>query len=143
RPSTTRRKARSANLAASPNRSNRRGLRCVHGSESVRGRRNAMRRIAVWGVLTAGIVGATQAGAATSKAAQAKARHYAVLSNGDRIGKLDVVTTGKIVEIDWRVDENGRGPKMKEHVELGPGGVPVAWQIEGVGAIGAPVKESF
>lgn len=105
-----------------------------------------MRRIALWGVLAAGIWALVPTGsAAAAEAGQARAatRSYAVVSNGDRIGKLDVVTAGNVVDVDWRIDENGRGPKMKEHVELGAGGLPVAWQIEGVGPIGAPVKESF
>ena len=101
-----------------------------------------MRQIALWGVLAAGVGAQLPMGSAAAQA-RAATRSYAVLSNGDRIGKLDVVTAGNVVDIDWHVDENGRGPKMKEHVELGPGGIPVVWQIEGVGPIGAAVKESF
>ena len=94
-----------------------------------------MRQIALWGVLAAGVGAQLPMGSAAAQA-RAATRSYAVLSNGDRIGKLDVVTAGNVVDIDWHVDENGRGPKMKEHVELGPGGIPVVWQIEGVGPIG-------
>jgi hypothetical protein len=98
-----------------------------------------MRRIAPW-FLAAGL--AAVVGAA-GPARGATTRNYAIISNGERVGKLEVVTSGKVVDIDWRIDDNGRGPTTKEHVELGQGGLPVRWDIEGVGWIGAPVKESF
>lgn len=73
----------------------------------------------------------------------AVSERYAVVAIGERIGTLAVTTSGRRVEIDWRVDQNGRGPKLKETVELGPDGLPVRWDIAGVGWVGAPVKESF
>jgi len=82
-------------------------------------------------------------GSASGQAAAASTRKYVVLSNGERVGTLNAVTSGNDVEIEWRIDDNGRGPKMKEHIRLGPTGVPVGWEVEGVGWIGAPVKESF
>jgi hypothetical protein len=42
-----------------------------------------------------------------------------VVAIGERIGTLDVATSGRRVEIEWRVDQNGRGPKLKEKVDLG------------------------
>ena len=68
-----------------------------------------MRRIALW-FLTAGLAGVI-AGAGPARGATT--RSYAVLSSGERIGKLEVVTSGKVVDLDWRIDDNGRGPKIK------------------------------
>ena len=97
-----------------------------------------MRHVALCTMLAAGF-----AGIAAPEIAMAATRNYAVVSNGERVGKLAVVTSGNSVQIDWRIDDNGRGPKMKERIELGPSGVPVRWDIEGVGWVGAPVKETY
>ena len=59
-----------------------------------------MRRIALW-FLTAGLAGVI-AGAGPARGATT--RSYAVLSSGERIGKLEVVTSGKVVDLDWRID---------------------------------------
>jgi len=91
------------------------------------------------GMLLAGAMAASASG----QAASAAKRQYVALLNDEQVGTLDVSTAGKTVDVDWRIDENGRGPKIKEHIELGPGGLPVRWQIEGTAWIGAPVKESF
>jgi Amidohydrolase family len=90
-----------------------------------------------------GVTAAVIAAFATTSGAGAATRNYALISNGERVGKLEVVASGNAVQIDWRVDDNGRGPKMKERVELDRSGMPVQWQIEGTGWVGAPVKESF
>jgi hypothetical protein len=65
-----------------------------------------------------------------------------VTANG-RIGTLVVTTEGRTVDVDWRVDDNGRGPKIREHIVLGPSGLPTSRIIEGTSTFGAPVKESF
>ena len=65
-----------------------------------------------------------------------------VTANG-RIGTLVVTSQGTSVDVDWRVDDNGRGPKIREHVVLGPNGLPTSRTIAGTATYGAPVKESF
>jgi imidazolonepropionase-like amidohydrolase len=80
---------------------------------------------------------------ASAQAASATKRQYVVLANNEQVGTLEVTTAGKTVDVDWRIDDNGRGPKIKEHIELGSAGLPVRWQIEGTAWVGAPVKESF
>ena len=65
-----------------------------------------------------------------------------VTSNG-RIGTLSVTTEGRTVDVDWRVDDNGRGPKIREHIVLGANGLPISRSIEGTSTFGAPVKETF
>ena len=65
-----------------------------------------------------------------------------VTSNG-RTGTLTVTTEGRTVDVDWRVDDNGRGSKIREHIVLGANGLPISRSIEGTSTFGAPVKESF
>ena len=69
--------------------------------------------------------------------------HYLLMEIGERVGDLRVKTIGKHVDIDFKVDDNGRGAKYKEKVDLDPAGLPTHWEIEGVGWVGAPVKETF
>ncbi|MBM4394400.1 MAG: amidohydrolase family protein [Deltaproteobacteria bacterium] len=71
------------------------------------------------------------------------ADRWALVTAAGRIGTLAATTDGARVEIDWRVDDNGRGPKIRERVDLAPGGRPVRWTIRGKGWAGAPVDESF
>jgi imidazolonepropionase-like amidohydrolase len=68
---------------------------------------------------------------------------FVVLSSGEQIGTLVAVTNGRQVDVDWRIDDNGRGPKIRERVKLDERGVPIDWRIEGKAWIGAPVEESF
>ena len=68
---------------------------------------------------------------------------FKLLSAPGEIGSLVVTEDGKAVDTDFRVDDNGRGAKLKEHIELGPDGLPQRWDIEGHSDCGAPVKESF
>jgi hypothetical protein len=68
---------------------------------------------------------------------------FAVLYNGRPVGSMEVKADGSRVDVDFRIDNNGRGPKLKERIETGPGGVPVRWDISGRAEVGAPVNESF
>ena len=65
-----------------------------------------------------------------------------VTANG-RTGTLTVTTEGRTVDVDWRVDDNGRGSKVREHIVLGGNGLPTSRIIEGTSTFGAPVKETF
>ncbi|GAO04968.1 amidohydrolase family protein [Anaeromyxobacter sp. PSR-1] len=67
----------------------------------------------------------------------------AFLMGGERVGTLTVTRAGRRVDVDWQVDNNGRGPKVKERVELGADGLPARWEIRGKGWVGAPVEEEF
>ncbi len=73
----------------------------------------------------------------------ASVERYALVTSTGRIGTLAVMTEGRAVDVDWRVDDNGRGPKIREHIVLGPKGLPVSRAIEGTSTFGAPVKETF
>jgi hypothetical protein len=67
----------------------------------------------------------------------------AMVTSTGQIGTLTVTTEGRTVDVDWRVDDNGRGPKIREHIVLGPNGLPTSRTIEGTSTFGAPVKETF
>jgi len=73
----------------------------------------------------------------------AAVERFAVVGNGKPIGTLEVSTERGRVDVDYRIDVNGRGPKLVERIELGPTQVPVRWEIEGKAWMGAAVRESF
>lgn len=75
--------------------------------------------------------------------AVAEVQRFAVISNGENVGHLIVDQAGDTVDVDYRVDNNGRGPKHKEHLVLGADGMPQLWTIEGVSLFGARVDERF
>ena len=68
---------------------------------------------------------------------------FAVVTSSGTVGTLSVSEDGRSVDTVYRVDDNGRGSKLTEHVELGSDGLPRRWDIQGTGWFGAPVKESF
>src|ERR1700748_1151293 len=78
-----------------------------------------------------------------SLALAATTERMALVTANGRIGTLAVTTQGSAIDVDWRVDDNGRGPKIKEHIVLGKNGLPTSRTIEGTSTFGAPVKESF
>lgn len=73
----------------------------------------------------------------------AMAETLVIISNGEKVGSLTGVTDGKSVEVDYYVDNNGRGPKYHESIMLGDGGIPVSWFVKGTSLMGATVSESY
>jgi imidazolonepropionase-like amidohydrolase len=71
------------------------------------------------------------------------AQRYVVISNDEKVGTLEVSRRDARSEIDFRIDDNGRGPKVHESIRVGGNGLPVDWRIEGSSSIGAPVRESY
>lgn len=78
-----------------------------------------------------------------SGALAAETERLSIVSNGETVGSLVAVTDGGRVTVDYRVDNNGRGPKHREDIVLGPGGVPVSWTIRGTSLMGGPVEERY
>ncbi|MCC7073686.1 MAG: amidohydrolase family protein [Deltaproteobacteria bacterium] len=72
---------------------------------------------------------------------------FTLVTSAGPIGTLTVsrstASDGERYDNQWRVDDNGRGSKLVERVELGRDGMARRWDIEGAGWFGAPVKESF
>jgi hypothetical protein len=95
-------------------------------------------RIGLLGALTALLLVSTSASALA-----AVVEKLSVVSNGEIVGDLTAATDGTRVSVDYRVDNNGRGPKHHEDIVLGPGGVPTAWTIKGSSLMGGAVDESY
>jgi hypothetical protein len=68
---------------------------------------------------------------------------FVLLTSSGTIGTLSVSEDARGVDTVYRVDDNGRGSKLTEHIELDSNGLPRRWDIQGTGWFGAPVKESF
>lgn len=68
---------------------------------------------------------------------------YSIISNDVDVGYLRVARDGAAVTTSYRIDDNGRGPKLEERIEIGSGGVPVRWDVRGRSGSGAPVREQF
>lgn len=81
--------------------------------------------------------------AGTSTAGAAVTDRFSIVSNGEIVGSLVATTEADKVAIDFRVDNNGRGPKHREDIVMGPGGVPVSWAIRGSSLMGGTVDESY
>jgi len=80
--------------------------------------------------------------ATPARAADGSERLIAIL-NGEKVGYLNATTTDDRIEVDFHIDENGRGQKTKESIVLGPDGLPHSWSIKGNAWVGAPVDETF
>jgi imidazolonepropionase-like amidohydrolase len=66
-----------------------------------------------------------------------------IISNGEVTGTLVATTAGDHISIDYQVSENGRGPKHREEIVLGPSGVPISWQVTGTSLMGGAVHERY
>jgi hypothetical protein len=80
---------------------------------------------------------------ASTAAAQANQERFVVMSSGERVGHLHVTRSGTRVETDLRIDDNGRGPKIRETWELGPSGFPRQLTLSGTTTYGSPTRETF
>ncbi len=74
---------------------------------------------------------------------QTTGEQLVVVSNDEVVGTLDVVHAGPLVEITYRVDNNGRGPKIDEKITLDERGYPLDWRITGASTFGAAVDEHY
>src|SRR4051812_18795310 len=69
--------------------------------------------------------------------------HYTMVTSTGPMATLEVNENGGRVDSKWRADDNGRGSKFDEHIELGKDGLPTKWDVSGKGWYGAPVHEIF
>ncbi len=88
---------------------------------------------------TLALLAATPEGTLTAPVTE----RWGVASSTAEIGTLEVVTHGNQADVDFRIDDNGRGPKIKEKLVFDARGQLIRRDIEGTGEVGAPVKESF
>ena len=83
------------------------------------------------------------AASAPAMSATSATTRYSVLSNGEKVGHLDVQRADRVRDIDYAVSDNGRGPAIKEHMVLDAQGIPVAWTIDGHSLMGGAVHEEM
>ncbi|HEX7854881.1 MAG TPA: amidohydrolase family protein [Sphingobium sp.] len=73
----------------------------------------------------------------------AEPERLSIVSNGETVGSIVAVTEDDHLTVDYRVDNNGRGPKHREEIVMGPGGVPVSWTVKGSSLMGGAVDEHY
>lgn len=81
-------------------------------------------------------------------ASAAAQERFSVVGNGEVVGSLVATIEGDPaaaadVNIDYRVSNNGRGPKLHERIKIGAGSVPTEWVVDGSSLMGGAVKERF
>lgn len=80
---------------------------------------------------------------ALAGSAFAATQRFVVTANGEKVGHLTAEVEPRAVTVDYAVNNNGRGPKAKEQIELDAQGLPVRWAIDGSSLFGSPVQERF
>ena len=80
---------------------------------------------------------------ATPALAADREERLIVITSGEKIGYVNATISGDRIEVDYHVDENGRGSKTKESIVLGEDGLPHSWTVKGHAWYGAPVDEKF
>ncbi|MBD8525831.1 amidohydrolase family protein [Pseudomarimonas arenosa] len=72
---------------------------------------------------------------------------FAVLISAARVGHLHVSHQHddgvRTIEIDFDIKNNGRGPTIKERLQLDDQGLPISWSIQGATTFGSRVDEVF
>ena len=90
-------------------------------------------RFALWASVS--LFAATSALAATE--------NFTVILGGRSVGHLDVETSGGHSAIDYDYKNNGRGPTMRETIDVDAAGLPLKWDISGATTFGSKVTEGF
>lgn len=86
---------------------------------------------------------ASLAALAVALPAQAEVQRYSVIFGGKTVGHLNADVQGTGISIDYDVKNNGRGPTMKEALNLDAAGLPTKWDITGATTFGSKVEEHF
>lgn len=73
----------------------------------------------------------------------AETEKLTILSIGEVVGTVSATTDGNRISVDYKVDNNGRGPKHHEDIVLSDAGVPVSWTVSGTSLMGGPVEEHY
>ena len=71
----------------------------------------------------------------------AELQSFEVISDDDQVGTLQAQIEGNTVYILYDVKNNGRGPTIRETLEIGVDQLPNRWTIEGTSAFGAEIQE--
>ncbi|SEK87718.1 Amidohydrolase family protein [Roseateles sp. YR242] len=73
----------------------------------------------------------------------AEIERLVLVQNGEKVGTLTGTVVGKTTQVDYAVNDNGRGPRHQETIVLGAKGRPVSWTIQGKSLMGGDVNERF
>jgi imidazolonepropionase-like amidohydrolase len=74
---------------------------------------------------------------------QAATEEYSVISAMEKVGSLSASIDGSSVDIVYEVNNNGRGPRIREQLTLNAAGVPTHWRITGRSMFGGAIDEEF
>ena len=78
-----------------------------------------------------------------SVSARAAEERYSIILSGRVVGHLIVEASGARHSINYDFKDSGRGPTMRETLELDQTGLPKSWTITGVTTFGSTVNEQF
>jgi len=82
----------------------------------------------------------------------ASVEKFSIIQGGTTVGTISATTTlggsasptgGTVVDVDYAVNENGRGPKHREMLRIGTDFIPVEWTVSGTSLMGGPVSEKY
>ncbi|MFT4025769.1 MAG: amidohydrolase family protein [Novosphingobium sp.] len=73
----------------------------------------------------------------------ATTERLSVVANEEVVGSLVVESEGDRTAVDYRVDNNGRGPKHREELRFDAQGLPLSWTIAGTSLMGGTVDERY
>lgn len=73
----------------------------------------------------------------------ASVERLSIVANNEIVGTIVAETDGARTTVDYRVDDNGRGPKHREELRFGPDGIPLSWTVKGTSLMGGTVDESY
>lgn len=79
----------------------------------------------------------------SAAAAQAASEDLVIVQNGEVVGHVQAEQQGNRITVDYLVDSNGRGPRHREDIIVGPDEVPIAYSVNGRSLMGATVAESY
>ncbi len=69
--------------------------------------------------------------------------NLSIIQGATIVGSISASTEGDLINVDYVVNENGRGPKHHETIRLGPDFMPVQWTVSGTSLMGGPVSEKY
>lgn len=76
-------------------------------------------------------------------AALAKQERFSVIYGQKTVGHLVADTEGAKTSIDFDYKNNGRGPTMREQLQVDANGLPASWTLTGATTFGSKVSETF
>ncbi len=66
-----------------------------------------------------------------------------IIQGETTVGTISATTEGAVINVDYAVSENGRGPKHHETIHLGFNFIPIEWTVTGTSLMGGPVSEKY